>query len=231
MMPDFMPVIIVVVVALFIVLAIFSSMQAAKRRKELMAWAGSKGLSFTETRDHSFDERFSEFDCLKQGSDRYAFNRITGTLSGRRVLAFDYHYETTSHDSKGHTQTHNHYFSAVIVQCALPLKPLFIRPEGFFDKIGQFLGFDDIDFESAEFSKEFYVKAQDRRWAYDVIHARTMEFLLGMPRFTIQFQDSNVIVHDGSTFDVGEFETALQVVEGILDGFPDYLVKQLTEGV
>jgi len=120
---------------------------------------------------------------------------MEGTWSDRHLLAFDYHYETHSTDSKGHRRTNHHHFSAVILASALPLKPLFIRAEGFFDKLTEFVGFDDIDFESAEFSRKFYVKAKDRRWAYDVIHARTMEFLLSMPRFTIQFDRNNVIAN------------------------------------
>ncbi len=226
-----MPVVLIAaVIIIFIILAIFGARQAAKRRQEISAWAGSKGLSFTESKDGRVDDQFPEFSCLKQGSDRYAYNRMEGELSGRRILAFDYHYKTHSRDSKGRTKTHHHHFSAVILRGGIPLKPLFIRPEGFFDKIGEFFGMDDIDFESAEFSRKFYVKAEDRRWAYDVIHTRTMEFLLEMPQFTIQFDRSHVIIHDGSTFDVRKFETAIQVIEGILDRFPDYLVKQLRGG-
>ena len=38
--------------------------------------------------------------------------------------------------------------------------------------------FDDIDFESDEFSRKFYVQSSDRKFAYDVLHPRMMEFLL-----------------------------------------------------
>jgi len=225
-----MPVVfIAAVIIIFIILAIFGARQAAKRRQALLAWAGSKGLSFTESKNGHVEDQFPEFGCLKQGSDRYAYNMMEGDWSGKRILAFDYHYETHSRDSKGRTQTHHHHFSAAILRSVIPLKPLFIRPEGFFDKITEFFGMDDIDFESAEFSRKFYVKAEDRRWAYDVIHTRTMEFLLEMPRFTIQFDRSHAIAYDDSTFDVQKFETAVQLIEGIFDRFPDYLVKQLKE--
>ena len=128
-------------------------------------------------------------------------------------MAFDYHYETESSNSKGRRQRHHHRFSAVILGNYFPLKPLFIRPEGFFDKVTEFLGFDDIDFESA----------------FDVIHARTMQFLLDMPKFTIQFDPAQVIAYRSSTFNVSDFVAAAGVIQGMLDGFPDYLVKQLQE--
>jgi hypothetical protein len=117
----------------------------------------------------------------------------------------------------------------VVLSSALPLEPLFIRPEGFFDKIGEFFGGGDIDFESAEFSRRFYVKADDRRWAYDVIHQRTMEFLLNRPKSQIQFDRNSTICWTGRTFDPSGFEAAFGTIEGILDGFPEYLVRQLSE--
>lgn len=221
--------IVVVVIALVIAVIVFGAYQTAQRRKELATWAASKGLKYRQTKDRSFDDRFPKFDSLRQGSGRYAYDIMEGDWSGRHLLAFDYHYETHSTDSKGRRKTHHHHFSAVILSSDVPLKALFIRPEGFFDKVGAFIGFDDIDFESAEFSREFFVKAENRRWAYDVIHARTMEFLLDNPRFRIQFDRKNVIANQSSRFSPHEFETAIGVVEGILDRLPDYLLKQLQE--
>lgn len=215
---------VVLLVVVFIILGIY---QSAKRRKELMAWAQSKGLSFSAWRDWSLEQRFPQFKCLRQGSDRYAYNIMEGDWSGRRFIAFDYHYETESTGSKGQRQSHDHTFSAVIIRCNHFLKPLFIRPERFFDKFTEFLGFDDIDFESAEFSRKFYVRARDKRWAYDVIHARTMQFLLDMPQFTVEFDPVHVIAYRSSRFKTTEFESAAEVVAGILDRMPEYLLKEL----
>jgi hypothetical protein len=217
------------IVAVVIGLAVFGAYMSAKRRKELMAWAESKGLRYTQGKRRGVDSRFAEFKCLHKGKNRYAYDVMEGEWSERPIVAFDYHYETESRDSKGRRQRHHHHFSAVILGNYFPLKPLFIRPEGFFDKVTEFLGLDDIDFESAEFSRKFFVKAQDRRWAFDVIHARTMQFLLDMPRFTIQFDPAQVIAYRSSKFTVGDFEAAAGLIQGMLDRFPDYLVKQLQE--
>ena len=221
------------IIALFIVaaigLAIWGAYASAQRRKELMLWTQSKGLRYRAGRDRAMDTRFPKFKCLGQGSGRYAYNIMEGDWSGRKLLAFDYHYATHSTDSKGHRRTNHHHFSAVILSSDLPLKPLFIRPEGFFDKITEFVGFDDIDFESAEFSRKFYVKAEDRRWAFDVIHPRSMEFLLDRAQFTIQFDRNHVIASRSEKFSSRDFETAIETVCGVLDRMPDYLVKQLRD--
>jgi len=221
------PFIIIIAITVFIGLAILSGMMAAKRRKAIELWAMSKSLRFSSAKEYGVNNHYPQFSCLRQGSRQYAYNICRGEIYSRLIEAFDYHYETYSTNSKGHRQTHHHYFSAVVIESKLPLKPLFMRPESFFDKISEFVGFDDIDFESAEFSRKFYVKANDKRWAYDVIHQRTMEFLFSMPQFTIEFSHNAVIAYRSSTFQVVDFEVAIQVVIGILERLPEYVVKQL----
>ncbi|MBE7559028.1 hypothetical protein HS125_08790 [bacterium] len=226
-MENFGPVLFVLFIVLVIVLAVYSSIAAARRKKELAAWAAAHQWTFSSGRDAGFDNRFPNFPPLQQGSNRYAYNVMSGPWRDRRSFAFDYHYETHSTDSKGRRQTHHHHFSAVIVGSDLPLKPLKLRPESFFDKIAEFVGWDDIDFESAEFSRKFHVTCPDRRWAYDVLHARTMEFLLSLPPHTVIFDTRWVYAARSGTWNVAQFETALDLVAGILDRFPDYLVRQL----
>ncbi len=221
------PLIVIVVVAVIIAVAVLGHLAAKKRREAMAKWARGRGFAFDAGKDHGMDGRFGRFSCLQQGSRRYAYNTCSGRVGERELVAFDYHYETYSTDSKGRRQTHHHYFSAVIVNARLPLKPLFIRPEGFFDKVTEFLGYDDIDFESSEFSRRFYVKSPDKKWAFDVIHQATMEFLLHAPTFTLDFQAPHVIAYRSKKFDVEEFDSALGVVEGILERLPEYLLREL----
>lgn len=221
-----MPGIFVLVVAAVIAAIVFGVIQERKRREALRAWVQRHGLQFNPDHDHSFDERFAEFDCLRQGRNRYAYNIITGDWQGRALSAFDYHYETTSTDAKGRTQTHHHHFSAVMLRANLPLKPLIIRTEHLFDKLAGAFGFDDIDFESAEFSRRFHVKSPDRRWAYDVLHQRTMELLLDSPRFSIEFDRQHVIAWRSGRFSTADREAAIALIDGVLDALPDYVRKQ-----
>ena len=220
-------ILIIAVVALMVALGIYGSYAAEQRRKALVAWGQAHGLMFNADKAYGLDDRYPDFDCLRSGSNRYAYNTLTGAYKNWSCRAFDYHYETRSTDSKGRQQTQHHHFSAAIIDSPVPLKPLFIRPEGLFDKVKEFFGMEDIDFESAEFSRKFYVKAPDRKWAYDVIHPRTMEFMLSMPMFTLRLAGSEAIVYRGTTFKPEEFSQAIEVLTGILERLPDYAVKQL----
>jgi hypothetical protein len=219
-------ILIVLFVVLVVGLIILAALSAAKRRKELSAWAASRGLSFDPNQQGGFDARFPVFKCLCQNEHRYAYDVMTGQAGGRGVIAFDYHYETHSTDSKGNTTTTDHHFSAVIVASAVPLEPLVIRPEGLFDKIKEFFGVEGIHFESAEFSRKFFVSAPDRKWAYDVIHQRAMEMLMAMPVFHVECDRACVIAYRYGRFKPEDFDAALNVVNGLLDAMPEYLVKQ-----
>ena len=223
----------VLIIGLFILVAaaigVYGYYRREQRRKELAAWAETRGLQFDPGRYWDMDESYPAFSCLKEGNRRYAYNVMGGKRNDRVLLAFDYHYETYSTNSKGHRQTHHHYFSAIIVETGLPLKSLVIRPEGFFDRITEFFGFDDIDFESAEFSRKFYVKSPDKRWAYDVIHQETMEFLLSSPTYTLEIDGPRVIAFRKSTFSTREFDEAIQLIEGVLDRIPQSVLQELVE--
>lgn len=227
---DFLPIVFIAgFVALFVVLAIASAHFAKKRREAIEAFAKAKGLTFISEKRHDLDERYPSFECLRRGKNRYAYNRLEGAWRGRPMLAFDYHYETESKDSKGKRRTSHHHFTAAILTPDLPLKPLAIRPEGLFDRVGAFFGWDDIDFESAEFSRRFHVNSPDRKWAYDVIHARAMERLLAGPRVSVAFDERHAIVWNGSTMGVEDLAAAADLVSDLFDMLPDYVVEQQRE--
>ena len=219
-----------IMIVVVIVVGIIGAMYERRRRETLSQWASENGLRFDASRYRDLEQRFPDFHPLHQGSNRYAYNVISGDWRGREVLAFDYHYETYSSSRKGGRRTNHHYFSAVIVRTKFPVQPLVIRSRSFFDSIASFFGFEDISFESAEFNKAFTVKAPNRRWAFDVLHTRAMQFLLDKPRFSIEFDHHHGIAWRDRRFQPHEFEHAVTVIEGLLDQLPDYVRQQQIDG-
>src|SRR6185436_5032183 len=139
-----------------------SGIAARKRRDAFAALASRLGLNFSSEHDTDIPSRFEFLDKLSQGSNRYAYNILSGNYRGHAVLAFDYHYETHSTDSKGNRRTDHHRFSFFILPLERTFPELTIAPEGIFSKFAQALGYDDIDFESHEFSRKFCVRSIDR---------------------------------------------------------------------
>jgi hypothetical protein len=206
---------------------IWLSLRLAKRRRlALASFATAHRLSF-DWEKFSLADRFADFPCLAQGDNRYAFNRMQGVWRGREMQAFDYHYETHSSNGKNQT-TEIHHFSAVILGSDVPLKKLELRPENFLDKIGAFFGHHDIELESAEFNRRFHVAADDKRWAFDVLHARAMQMLLDSPAFSLRFGRDAAIVWRPSTFKPEVFAQAADTLTALLDSLPDWLRKQQT---
>ena len=219
-----MPVVIIILfVGLIVVCAIYSAMAAKKRREELSVLAARLGLNFDPSEDEELAERFEFLDKLAEGSNRYAFNVLNGNYRGNNVLIFDYHYETYSNDSKGNQQTHHHYFSFFILNLPVRFPELTIVHEGLFSKIAQALGYKDIDFESAEFSRAFCVRSKDKKFAYDVCNAQMMEYLLANRDLSIEIENTALAMAFDKCLSVDEIELNLQRLIEIRSRLPDYL--------
>jgi hypothetical protein len=221
-------VIIFILIALLIIGgAIYSAIAARKRREELFELATRLGLQFSPSNDYRLAEQFGFLDKLAQGSNRYAFNVISGNYRQNPVRVFDYHYETHSTDSKGNQQTHHHYFSFFILLLPVSFPELKITHEGLLSKIAQALGYDDIDFESAEFSRTFCVRSKDRKFAYDVCNAQMMEYLLANRDLSIEIEGPALALAFGNRLSAAEIEANLERLLQIRLLLPDYLFTKV----
>jgi len=144
------------------------------------------------------------------------------------VLAFDYHYETHSTDSKGHRTTQHHWFSFLILNLpAVAFPELTIRREGFFTKIAEVFGYQDINFESAEFSSAFNVRSSDKKFAYDVCNARMIEYLLANRDLSLEIENGVIALAFNTCLSVEQFETNLQRLVEIRSRLPEYLFTKV----
>ena len=117
------------------------------------------------------------------------------------------------------------------IQPIITMPDLLIRREGLFDKIVSAFGKNDIDFESAEFSRKYFVKCDSRKFAYDIIHPRMMEFLLETEPGLIDIENSRICLSDGyRVWESARFGHALHWTRQFLDHWPDFVVKDLAEG-
>ena len=211
-------------ILIVLIVAIFGYLREKKRREAFQMLAGRLGLRYTQ-RDNSIATRYRFLDKLRQGSSRYAFNLLEGDFEGHPAQVFDYHYETHSTDSKGRRQTHHHYFSFFILTLPRPFPELRIYPEGLLSKLGQMIGFDDIDFESVEFSRAFCVRSTDKKFAYDICHARMMEYLLQDRDLSLEIEDDCLAMSFNRRLRVEEIPGRLRQLVEIRNLFPEYLFR------
>jgi hypothetical protein len=209
--------------AMVVVLAILGARAAKKRREAFAALAQRLGLAFSPEHDRDMARRFAFLDKLAQGSNRYAFNILSGSFRAHSVWAFDYHYETHSTDSKGRRHTHHHYFSCLLLLLEKPFPELTIAREGLFSKIAQSFGYDDVDFESHEFSRTFCVRSKDKKFAYDFCHALMMEYLLQNQDLAIEIEGTALAMAFAGRLDPMQVERNLDRLLQLRALMPKYL--------
>ena len=100
---------------------------------------------------------------------------------------------------------------------------LIITREGVFSKIAQAFGYDDIDFESHEFSRRFCVRSKDKKFAYDVCNARMIEYLLANDDLNIEIEGMALAIGFGDTLAPERIEPNLQRLVQLRGLMPNYL--------
>jgi hypothetical protein len=212
------PLLIIGFVVIFIIVLVLGYVSALKRREAMAAAAAKLGLQFMPHKDRYMARRYRFLDKLRRGSNRYAFNIISGSYQGHEVLIFDYHYKTGSGKN-----THHYYISFFILQLPVSFPELIIGPEGIFSKIAQAVGYDDIDFESHEFSRKFCVRSRNKKFAYDVCNARMIDYLLSNTDLSIEIEESALAISFSSRLAPERIEPNLNRLITVRSLLPDYL--------
>lgn len=225
-------VLVILGIAVVIAFVVVGAHLERKRREAFRQLAKELGLKF-RTDDRSIERRYGFLDALSKGSKRKATICLSGTFGNYSVEAFEFHYETYSTDSKGNRTTHHHYTNHYVLEggehdsddhgTSFRYPELKIYPETFLSKIGQAMGYEDIDFESIEFSKSFTVRSKDKKFAYDVCHTRMMEYLLKHKDFAIEIEGRYISLTFVNKLKIEDVEGGLKQLIKIRELFPGYI--------
>jgi len=216
------PLIIVGFIAIIVVVSVLAYISAQKRREAMAKLAAELGLSFAPNKNWDIAKRYSFLDKLRVGSNRYAFNILSGNYKDYDVTMFDYHYRTGSGKS-----TQDHYISFFILHLPTSFPELVIGPEDIFSKMAQAIGYDDIDFESHEFSRKFCVRSRDKKFAYDVCNARMIEYLLSNTDLTIEIEGGALAMSFNSQLSPEQIEPNLNRLITVRSFLPEYLFSRM----
>jgi hypothetical protein len=193
-----------------------------KRSLDLRTLATRLGFDdFNPDRDEGFAMGWGFISRLAQGRERYAFNLLRGTYHEQRLFVFDYHYQTGSGKSRK-----EHWCTMLMLICKEAFPQVTIEPggESMLTKIATAFGVgDDIQFESAEFSRTFRVRSKDKRLAYDVCNPQMMEYLLANRDLEVEIQGPAILLAFAPQLHVGQIEFNLQRLIEIRSRLPEYL--------
>jgi len=148
-----------------------------KRREEMHAFAMQHGLSFS-AQDMSGIVGWP-FSLFSKGHGRGAENVVSGLWKKKDpVTAFDFWYYTESTDSNGNRTRSYNRFSCATIEVAAAFPHLEITREGVLTWLADRVGLEDIEFESPEFNRRYNVKAAERRFAFELLDAKMLRWLV-----------------------------------------------------
>lgn len=189
-----------------------------KRRAGLQAVAERLGLQFEPRTTEGLERSLNRLQALSEGSRPAVVNVLRGQYQGHDVRCFDF--VATVRRGK---QTETIRRGVAVLYLRAPLPRLLIAPENFLHKVAQVVGVSDIDFESDEFSRKFWVEAEDRKFAYDIVHPRMMEFLIERGPTSWEIR-GNVLCHwTHGHFEPAEIEAGLDGLARFAGHIPDYV--------
>jgi hypothetical protein len=100
---------------------------------------------------------------------------------------------------------------------------LTVRPQDIMGRIEGAFDSENIKFESAEFSKIYQVRCQDRKFGYDVCNPQMIDYLLSNRGLDIEIQGPVISLAFRPQLPVTEIEFELQRIAQIRALLPDYL--------
>jgi hypothetical protein len=218
-----------VLIGIFIVIAAISVWAVSsyfdkKKRLAFQQAAQARGWQYQHDKDYSFARTLQGLRRLRHGDNRYVHYHFSGSIQDQPFDLLEYHYQVTTGSGKNRNTTHHHWRVALF---RLPgtFPDLMIAPENIFDKFAAILGFDDINFESAEFSSKFKVESSDRKFAYDVCHPRMMEYLLTQPKTILEIDENMFALLESGHLGLENIDPMLQHLTELRKLLPEYLFQ------
>lgn len=208
-----------------------------RRRNKWIQLAAGHGFQYSCEPNVKLPTLYSDFILFKQGVDKKAFNICLGEEKGYEITAFDYYYTVPS----GKDIIAKHHFSVFIFKSQLIFKPIIIlnnkmlRELDIFDAISSTIsrgekaylsGTDVIYFESEEFNRKYYIKCDNKKYAYDIINPRMVQFLSDISDINIEVQDNSVLFYWNKVIPMSAIESYLTIAHDFFEMIPLYIKKE-----
>lgn len=204
----------------------FLSHRAYKKKvAAFAALAYQRGWRYTE-KDRSLVKRF-DGQPFGSGHNRQVRHVLEGGYRGRDVLAFEYTYQETS-GSGDDSRTETYYFTVVSLATPAARPRLEITREGRGRRLLGLIGVRDLQLESEEFNKTFHIRAENDRFAYDILHPRMMEWMLADERARttpFRFEQADLVTWQRGRIEVSTVDHLLDYVCDVMDRTPSFVWK------
>lgn len=209
-----------------IVVIVLVLIQNAKTRKmhtdTIIDFSLRNNLKYAPDDNLSVINRYYFSKLMGQGHDKRAENLVYGKIKDRDFIFFDYRYRTGSGKNEQSFE-----FGVASVELPIIFSDLYIRAENVMDKIAGAIGFNDINFESEEFNRAFYVKSSNKKFAYDIINSAAMQLLLENREWIIELNSNSILFYKSRIFSVEDYEKVSSFANNFIDIIPEYIMNPI----
>lgn len=210
------------ILPVLILIAIAARAAEKKRVAALRSWAEANGWRFEDKDALDRPHRYAAFHPFGRGSRRRASNVFAASRPGLDLEVFDYRYTV---QSGKHSRTYHNVIAVARLPIATP--SLSIRPESLGLKLFDALGGEDIDVEDDAFSRRYWVKGDDRRFTYDVLHAPMQDFLMAQPDRLWQWRGHSLVLVDSGKVRPEDVQRMAQLALAFRDALPRHILSEV----
>jgi hypothetical protein len=189
------------------------------RERQLRKLAKHLGYAFVSSRRSDAGQQVTS-PFLRSASS-LAYNVLLGRCQGHRVSILDL--------TGGQSKQPPPYWTYLVLDHEKRLPSLLVRPRASVWNSELMPATEEIRLESMAFGHAFRVVSEDRKFAYDVLHPRMMEYLLAHPGYSMEVHENRLALGFERALAVKEFPARLNQLAEIRKLMPDYLFNARTE--
>jgi hypothetical protein len=179
-------------VALVAGLIVFNIRRERRRREELRAAARKLNLQFSAEEDAALKRRLAHFQLFSRGHGKKVTNVIRGRATRLDIVMLEYRFTIGGGQ---HSQTLRQTV-ALFETKTVDLPAFSVRPEHMFHKLGQLVGYQDIDFDSSrEFSKRYLLRGDNERAIRKLFTKETLGFFERADKICVEAAEGQLIYY------------------------------------
>jgi Protein of unknown function (DUF3137) len=171
-------VVLIAVVGIAAVVGVWYLNYRARQRRIAALFSVANGLGFAFSATDEQGTLGLPFALFRRGDGRGVENVMWGEREQVPMRLFDFWFYEQQSDSRGNRSRTYHRFTCAALTIDADCPTLRIGHEGFLSRMGNALGFKDVELEYDDFNRAFRVKCDDQKFAFSLLDGRMMEWLL-----------------------------------------------------
>ncbi len=164
---------------------------------------------------------FSSFYPFYNGLSWDVTNAATGDLGFGEFYMFDLRMTTSQHNQNVET------YSVVAFRVPYFFPKIEISPNCAVVRAIEKVISHSVEFESEEFNRNYLVEADNPKFAYDLLHAQAMNYLLALPRLSWEINGPYIVLTQYMLFDFNTVSELIPTVQKFIELIPDYVRQDI----